>query len=348
MPFNTLGKTYILIIITLAVIVSSSILIHKFLLALKEKPKMIEVKPSELTIPKEEEPKIPQVKLPEVETQKTETQKEEPNIPELEPPEEEPNIPELEPPEVKVPEEEIPGFLTIKSTKQCPQKGGFVAQRLTRCQINEKYNLLVERLGVNDRKLPTGYIVSLEDSSSKEKYHLFNEKPIFDGYYINLLNNNWIELRTGFVDLGVLYLTFRVIDLTKKELAPIEVKVESTVVDAGNVRILTTHLVVVKNNREYIIESDIDASNFSYEKGGKIVIKDFKLNNKPLGVFENPPSFSFAPYSCFEFACSNPASLPDFDFNSIYKEDFSAIIFSLEKVGNFIFYIEEGRVIPYR
>jgi hypothetical protein len=336
MPFNTLGKTYILIIITLAVIVSSSILIYKFLLALKEKPNMIEVKPPKVKIPKDEEPKIPEVKLPEVETQKTETQKEEPNIQ------------ELEPPEVKVPEEEIPGFLTIKSTKQCPQKGGFVAQRLTRCQINEKYNLLVEWLGVNDRKLPTGYIVSLEDSSSKEKYHLFNEKPIFEGYYINLLNNNWIELRTGVGDMGLFYRTFRVIDLTKKEMVPIEVKVESTVVDAGNMRILTTHLVVVKNNREYIIESDIDASNFSYEKGGKIVIKDFKLNNKPLGVFENPLSFSFAPYSCFEFACSNPASLPDFDFNSIYKEDFSAIIFSLEKVGNFIFYIEEGRVIPYR
>jgi hypothetical protein len=337
MPFNTLGKTYILIIITLAVIVSSSILIHKFLLALKEKPKMIEVKPPEPTIPKEGESKIPQVKLPEVETQKTETQKEELNIP------------ELEPPEVKVPEEEIPGFLTIKSTKQCPQKGGFMAQRLTRCQINEKYNLLVEWLGVNYRNLPTGYIVSLEDSSTKEKYHLFNEElPLVEVYYINLLNNNWIELRTGAGDMGLSYRTFRVIDLTKKEMVPIEVKIKSTGVDAGNVRILTTHLIVIKNNKKYTIESDIDASNFSYEKGGKIVIKDFKLNNKPLGVFENPLSFSFAPYSCFEFACSNPASLPDFDFSSIYKEDFSAIIFSLEKVGNFIFYIEEGKVIPYR
>lgn len=235
--------------------------------------------------------------------------------------------------------EKVPSFLTIKSTKQCPPKGWFPAQRLTRCNLNEKYNLLVEWLGLSERNYPTGYSVSLENLSTQEKYHLFNQVGPLDApggrevYNIRLLDNNWIELSWSTGDMGWFKRFFRVIDLPKREMVPLEITVSSN------------GLTVVKDNKEYQIKLDFDTSNYSYEKGSIVLARDLTLNGRRLNIFTEPISRDFEPYSCM-LGCPE-LYFPRFEFQSRYTKDFSAIIFSLEDEDEFIFYIDDEKVMSY-
>jgi len=227
-------------------------------------------------------------------------------------------------------------FLNIKDQSQCPREGLFLTQQFTRCQLNEKYNLLVEWLGSSKDNRPTGYIVSLEDRSTKKRYYLFNKKGLLDPaggvevFKVKLLNDNWAELSWHTGDMGWFGNFFKIIDFAKKEVVPFEVVAASD------------GLTVVKNNAEYKIKLLFDASAYSYEKGGEILAKDIELNGKPQKVLASPISHVFEPYSCM-LGCPE-LYFPQFVFLSEYKKDLSAIKFSLKRVGDFIFYVDEGRV----